>query len=158
MLIYNFYGLLLSSHVQKKVLAFCFYTLLSWNGNNMLLSIVVRAKWMLLLLCVGWCPLGEENAAGIGRPTHLLSFFLPDAYTYSHKKWEPTQNCYFVLITCWSRRGEILSPKRNRLTILTLSLKNYFHVLPFYKLPYAYLSLNILSSKCSVWMENQKTN
>ena len=75
MLIYNFYGLLLSSHVQKKVLAFCFYTLLSWNGNNMLLSIVVRAKWMLLLLCVGWCPLGEENAAGIGRPTHLLSFF-----------------------------------------------------------------------------------
>ena len=41
----------------------------------MLLSIVVRAKWMLLLLCVGWCPLGEENAAGIGRPTHLLSFF-----------------------------------------------------------------------------------
>ena len=99
MLIYNFYGLLLSSHVQKKVLAFCFYTLLSWNGNNMLLSIVVRAKWMLLLLCVGWCPLGEENAAGIGRPTHLLSFFLPDAYTYSHKKWEPTQNCYFVQCT-----------------------------------------------------------
>ena len=92
--------------------------------------------------------------------TNTSSFFLflPDAYTYSHKKWEPTQNCYFVLITCWSRRGEILSPKRNRLTILTLSLKNYFHVLPFYKLPYAYISQNILSSKCSVWMENQKTN
>ena len=41
---------------------------------------------------------------------------------------------------------------------MTLSLKNYFHVLPFYKLPYAYISQNILSSKCSVWMENQKTN
>ena len=125
MLIYNFYGLLLSSHVQKKVLAFCFYTLLSWNGNNMLLSIVVRAKWMLLLLCVGWCPLGEENAAGIGRPTHLLSFFLPDAYTYSHKKWEPTQNCYFVHAESESKKEQACNFVRHRAIFMYLYNYSY---------------------------------
>ena len=114
---------------------------------------------MLLLLCVGWCPLGEENAAGIGRPTHLLSFFSSLMLTLILTKSENQPRIVTLyLLHVGAREERFWVQKRNRLTILTLSLKNYFHVLPFYKLPYAYISLKILSSKCSDWMENQKTN